>query len=461
MKILTRYLLRAHLGPFLFAFGALTGVLLVNTLAKEMAKLAGKGLPLEVIGRFFVLFLPAQVALTLPMAVLVAVLYTFSRLASENEITAIKASGIDLKRLLIPLFAAAAIITLGMLYFNDRVLSTSNYQLRQLMVDIGRKSPTFVLRAGVINTIPSQQGQPRYYLRANRIDMTANRLFDVVIYDRSDPRAARTIYADSGTVRLGADGTDLFLRLYDGQIREGDFDNPPAFQRLAYRDYAMRIPGVANNLQLEGGSGYRGDREMSIGMLSAAADTLRVDLARVRREAAAAARSDLAAALGERPPDSAAAFPSAAASSTDLTLAGLRSAGARSTSIQAQIREYQVEIHKKFSIAFATLVFVLLGAPLAIRFSRGGLGMTIFVSLSVFALYYVGLIGGETLADKGFVSPAVAMWIMNALMTAVGLIGVTRLGREKGTPRGGGFPELLPAWLSRLRGIRSVRPKTA
>jgi hypothetical protein len=87
--------------------------------------------------------------------------------------------------------------------------------------------------------------------------------------------------------------------------------------------------------------------------------------------------------------------------------------------------------------------------------------MTIFVSLSVFALYYVGLIGGETLADKGFVSPAVAMWIMNALMTAVGLIGVTRLGREKGTPRGGGFPELLPAWLARLRGIRSVRPKTA
>ncbi|MBA2671233.1 MAG: LptF/LptG family permease, partial [Gemmatimonadetes bacterium] len=86
MKVLTRYLLKAHLGPMLFAFVALTGVILINTIAKEMASLAGKGLPLELVGEFFLLSLPANIALTLPMSVLVAVLYTFSNMASENEI---------------------------------------------------------------------------------------------------------------------------------------------------------------------------------------------------------------------------------------------------------------------------------------------------------------------------------------------------------------------------------------
>ena len=93
-----RYLLRSLIGPFFFAFLTLTGVILINTLAKELANLAGKGLPLEVVLEFFVLSLPANIALTLPMSVLVAVLYTFSTLATENEITALRANGIDLRR---------------------------------------------------------------------------------------------------------------------------------------------------------------------------------------------------------------------------------------------------------------------------------------------------------------------------------------------------------------------------
>src|SRR5690349_17041740 len=99
MKVLTRYLLRSHLAPFFFAFLALTGVVLINTLARELANLAGKGLDTEVFVEFFVLSLPANIALTLPMSVLVAVLYTFSQFAAENEITALKASGIDLRRM--------------------------------------------------------------------------------------------------------------------------------------------------------------------------------------------------------------------------------------------------------------------------------------------------------------------------------------------------------------------------
>ncbi|MDQ3556395.1 MAG: LptF/LptG family permease [Gemmatimonadota bacterium] len=459
MKILTRYLLRAHLGPFLFAFGALTGVLLINTLAKEMANLAGKGLPLEVIGRFFLLFLPANVALTLPMAVLVSVLYTFAKMTADNEIATLKASGIDLKRLLLPLFAAAALITSAMVWFNDQVLSETNYELRQLMVDIGRKSPMLVLREGTINTIPSQDGRTSFYLRAGRIDAATNRLWDVTIYDVGNPRVARTIYADSGRMAFSEGRTDLLLRLFDGHLREVDFDNPASFQRLGFEQQMLRREGVGNTLELQGGSGYRGDREMSVAMLQGRIDTLHTELAQVRQETASAAQADLDRVLGTATPDadeatSAAATPAQQAESVAGTL---RSAASRSSSLERQIREFQVEVQKKFSIAFATLVFVLIGAPLAMRFPQGGLGMTIAFSLSIFALYYVGLIGGETLADKGYVHPTLAMWGMNIIMTGLGLVGVSHLGRETGTSRGGGWMEIPKRLGRRLRRIPRVR----
>ncbi len=70
-----------------------------------------------------------------------------------------------------------------------------------------------------------------------------------------------------------------------------------------------------------------------------------------------------------------------------------------------------MEIHKKYAIAFACIVFVLIGAPLAVRFPRGGVGMVITASVVIFALFWASLIGGETLADKGYVSPALAMWL--------------------------------------------------
>ena len=407
MKVLTRYLLRAHLGPFLFAFATLTGVILINTLARQLADLAGKGLPLRVVFQFFLLSLPSNIALTFPMAVLVAVLYTFSQLTAENEIMALKAGGVDLKRMVMPLLLAAALITTGMIWFNDQVLPESNHRWQQLMVDIGRKSPLFTLREQTINRIPNATGGPRYYLQAARIDPTTNRMQDVVIYDVGNPHLSRTIYADSGQMAFNQARTDLFLTLYDGHLREIDLDEPQSFQRLAFGEQVLRMEGVANVLERQEASGYRGDRELTIGMMDARIDTLRSELAEVKAEAA----SEEDSAEWEQ---------------------------IRAESIQREIRSYKVEIHKKYSIAAATLVFVLIGVPLALRFPQGGVGMVIAISLAIFALYYVGLIGGETLADEGYTSPTVAMWIVNAIMAALGILGLTRLGRESSSLRGGG-----------------------
>jgi len=107
----------------------------------------------------------------------------------------------------------------------------------------------------------------------------------------------------------------------------------------------------------------------------------------------------------------------------------------------------QVEIEKKFAIASACVIFCLLGMPIALRFPRGGVGLTIGVSLGVFALYYVGLIVGEELARRNLLSPAWAMWTTNLLLLCVGVYLVARLGNEGSTSRGSEATE----WIERIR----------
>lgn len=113
---------------------------------------------------------------------------------------------------------------------------------------------------------------------------------------------------------------------------------------------------------------------------------------------------------------------------------------------QNTMDQFKVEIEKKFAIATACIVFVLLGAPIALRFPRGGVGLTIGVSLGVFGVYYVGLLGGEALADRALVSPTVAMWTTNVVLGAIGVILTARLGSEGSTSRGSETSE----WWSRV-----------
>jgi lipopolysaccharide export system permease protein len=419
MKVLTRYLLKAHLGPMLFAFVALTGVILINTIAKEMASLAGKGLPLELVGEFFLLSLPANIALTLPMSVLVAVLYTFSNMASENEIMALKASGVDLRRVVVPVVVIAAMIAGGMVWFNDRVLPESNYRWRMLMVDVAQTSPLLAIREQSINPIQAANGLSHYYLQAAEVDAVASRLGDVVIYDVSNHELNRTIYADSGYMAFNETRTDLILTLYDGHINEVQFREPASFQQMEFERQILRMPGVAQQMERSTESSYRTDRDMTVGMMQARVDSLRTDMAQIR------------AIDTEELPPSAGAWVDA---------------DTRMERIEYQIREYQFEIQKKYSIAAATLIFVLIGVPLALRLSRGGVGMVIAVSLAIFAVYYVGLIGGETLADEGYVNPTASAWMMNGIFGVLGLIGLLAIGREQSSSRGAGWGEL-PAWM--------------
>ena len=242
VRILSRYLLRQHLGPLVFAVAALTSLMLLNQIAKQFASLVGKGLPAAVILEVFVLSIPFIIAVTLPMAVLVAVLYTFSHLGADNEITAMKASGVSLGQMVRPVILGAGVITLLSLAWNDQVLPRTNHRLRALLTDIQRKRPSFTLREQVINEVLPGQ----FFLRAARIDQATNRLRDVTIYDLGDAERRRSITADSGHMAYTPGGADLYLTLLDGEIREINRSEPAHFDRTFFRTNVIRVAGIGN-----------------------------------------------------------------------------------------------------------------------------------------------------------------------------------------------------------------------
>ncbi len=479
MSILTRYLVRAHIGPFLFALTVLTGLLFLNAVAQRMEDLAGKGLTWDVIAEFLILSLPHTVALTLPMAVLVAVLYTFSELTAGNEFTAMAAGGVRPARLLLPLLGVGTILAAVMLYFNDRVLPESNHQLKNLLVDINQKSPTFQLREQLVNEIQTTDGQTRYFLQATSIDPVQNTLRDVTIFDVSDPLRHRTIYADDGTMAFNETRTDLYLTLFDGIVYEVNDDRPGSFQRVVFQKQIIPLRGVSDVLQRQADIDQRSDREMSIAMLAAEARTKREELAGVREESRKRSEYAVKRALG---------IPFQEADSLEGMSAAARAGAIRSASQSGQVEalppdgltqsvamnvrtnatraevlalsaaRYEVEIHKKWAIAFACIVFVLVGAPIAVRFPRGGVGMVIAVAVGIFAIYWISLIGGERLADRGRADPFIAMWVSNFIFLALGLWMAARMGREVATTRGGGWDDLLftvRKWVRKPLGLRA------
>ena len=437
-RILSRYLLKLHVAPFLFATILLTTLMLLNEVVKRFADLVGKGLHWTVIAEVFVLSIPFILAMTLPMAVLVAVLYTFNRLASDNEISAMKASGVSMTRLLLPVCLAALILAGFMVWLNNSLLPESNHRLQVLLTSISRKKPTFVLRERTINEVIAG----RLHLRVARIDRDRSTLSDVALYDGRDRERPRLIYADSGAMAYNPSQTDLYLTLHSGVTHERGTEKEDEYQRLYFDELIMRVSDVSNELQMDDVG--RSDREMSVAQMRKEAQA-GVEIAETASELSVRYSAALVEVLLGAPSPA-----KLIGLVTADTLGSDREEGsdalqraARLVSAQEPVRQYEVyltqlrtglerqnrfsvEINKKFSIPAACIVFVLIGAPFAVRHPRGGMGMVVAVSFAVFCAYYVAMIGGEELADRLILSPFWAMWAPNVIFASLGLIALWR-----------------------------------
>jgi lipopolysaccharide export system permease protein len=469
MGVLTRYLIRVHIGPFLFALSGITALLFLNSLAQRVGDLVGKGLHWTVIVEFLILSLPHVVALALPMAVLVAVLYAFSDLASSNEITALAAGGIRPRQMLVPVVGFGAVAAAFMYYFNDTVLPESNHALKNLILDIGRKTPTLELREQIVNELRPGTGGELYFLTADRIDHEANTLANVSIFDGNDPLRQRTTYAERGEMAFNAARTDLYLTLHDGFVHEVQGDREGGFQRLYYESQIVPLRNVGNELERRLGGSDRSDREMSIAMLSQNADDRQLQLDSVReanhQQTLQAVRVALALPPVSHSTTAAAdwvtARPTPSSGFVDPVsgeiASSTRSRAARAVALEQTVNRFKVEIHKKLAIAFACIVFTLIGPPLALRFPRGGVGLVVAASSVIFSVYWVGLIAGESLADRRVADPAVTMWVSNVVFLIAGILLASRMSRTGGNTRGGGLDDLM----HRLRGRRRSSDEVA
>ena len=421
MRILQRYILREHIAPFFFAFFVITFLLIIDYVPKIIDHVIDKDLSIWVVLELIGLNLAWMLALSIPMSVLVATLMAFGRLSSDFEVTAIKASGVNLFHILLPLFLAGTVLTYGMVEFNDKILPDLNKQARQLWGDIAAMRPTLSFQSGIfISDIPG------YLILIDKIDHATSRVEGVRITDTKVASKPRIIVAKYGYLKMTDNGKNMQFTLYDGQLHSLDINEPENYRKLDFKNQVINISDAGSELVRQD-SEYRTDREMPIKQLQENVDRAYASALPIRERILAGVRekfdylySDTFTPRVEKTiSDSTALF------MVKNEVEGWKRMVERNRQ-QVETHEkimnkYAIEIYKKYSIPAASLAFILIGAPLGILSKRGGMGMAVAISIILFLVYWAFLIGGEDMADRGIISPFVAMWSANILL---GLIGI-------------------------------------
>jgi len=428
-----RYILRAHLGPFAFSLVTLMFVFLLQFIMKFIDQLVGKGLTAWVITELIALSLAWMLVLAVPMSVLVATLMAFGDLSSKNEVTAMKACGMSTYRMMLPVFAGALVVGLTLLWFNNDVLPDANHNLRTLTIDIRRKKPTINLRNGVFS-----QDIPGYSILVRKTFEKTNDLEGVTLFDYTNPGVNVCITAERGTIAFSPDFRKLIMDLKNGEIHELDLQRMMAYRKIRFESHriAMDVEGFDFTRSSESAF-QRGNRELGASAMLAIVDSLREVRATVLDGLRARTAAAMDTLLAGRPVSTSSPYqyPRAAGGFAALNDARAFSTMVatelfRAENLDRQIDQYMVEVHKKYSIPFACLVFVLIGVPLGIMARRGGFGTAATLSLGFFVLYYACLIGGEKLADRALLTPFTGMWSANIIIGLMGVYLTVRVARE-------------------------------
>ncbi|HXF58507.1 MAG TPA: LptF/LptG family permease [Candidatus Saccharimonadales bacterium] len=443
MRILERYVLREHLFPFIIGFSIVVFLLTLDFLFDLVDLAIGKGVSAGIVLELFALSMGWMLALAVPCAVLIAALATFGRLAQDNEIAAMRANGINLLRIIGAPLLAATVLSAGLVLFNNHVLPETNHALANLMVDVSRKRPTTQISEGVF--IDGFEG---YNIFVEKVNNRTNEIRGVKIYQLNSSARPTTILADWGVFHSSPDGRVVTLELHDGEIHEmPPNDQERVYRRLMFKTHLINIRNAGADLE-RSDSSARGDREMNLGMMRKQIGNLGKELAAstaardtlIHRAGFKSYDAFLKAAVPRRPPRGVlgalrkvvavispirppAVLPPGRPPQLFISPVTMDMIQMRQIEIDAldrRMNSLNVEIQKKFSIPAACIVFVLVGAPLGIRAKKSGIGVA-FLSILFFVFYYLCLAGGEELADRRFLNPALAMWTPNVVIGLIGL----------------------------------------
>ena len=428
MRLLPRYIVRELFLPFIFALGIIVFILFINFFLRAVDRFLGKGLDLFTILEYLFLNLAWIVALAVPMAVLIATLMAFGRLSEDNEINALRSSGISFLTILRPALLFSTAICLLLIFFNTRVLPEMNFHARLLAGDIRKMRPGLDIEPGhFIDNIPDYS----MIIRGKN----GNLMEDVRIFSKASKEVQTSIYSETGELSTLDDA--IILTLYDGEIHELDLENFNNYRRINFEKHVITIP--ADDLMINRrDTANRSDREMTIELMQEKKTKYAERKERVEERLQSTIKKvtgiDVLPSNFSEAQKMLNVYKEKIQQDTTLSAAKLRLKERRIRSLERQAKnefrlletytrswnKYAVEIHKKFSLPVACILFVLVGAPLGTLSQRGGFTVAITVGFGFFLIYYIFLIGGEEMADRNIVSPVIGMWTPNALLSIFG-----------------------------------------
>ncbi|MAW10143.1 MAG: hypothetical protein CMG03_02925 [Candidatus Marinimicrobia bacterium] len=448
MKTLNKYLFNQSLIPFVLSVGVITTVLFLQFLIRAVDRFLGKGLDALTIFEYLYLNLAWIIALSVPMSLLISSVMTFGRMAQQNEITALKSAGVSLYNIIKPALWFGTFVAVGLCIFNNFILPEMNYNARLLARDIYKKKPELSIEPGYfVDMIP------QYTMIVKEMD--GKDFKDVKIFSKNKESEQITIYANAGS--LSSNGNIITIDLMDGEIHEIDLSDYDYYRKIRFKTHQITIS--MDELMLNRTTeSNRTDREMRVPQMinEIARNKLlisqiyeRIDkvkaeigitdpninsLENIEKEVDKLKQSKVNANVRDEQYNENVPIPNIENKQYILSLTNnarqFKNEFTLIENYEKTNNKFKVEIHKKFTLAIACILFTLVGAPLGILVRSGGMTIASGLSIAFFLIYYILLIWGEQLADRNLLNPGLGSWLPNIILFVSGMI-ILKLSNKK------------------------------
>ena len=445
-------------------------------------ELVGKGIPMDVLAKFFYYAALTLVPKSLPLAVLLAALITFGNFGERMELTAMKAAGVPLLRVMSPLVAFSTGLGLMSFYFQNVTVPHANLQLQTLLVSMKQKSPELEIPEGAF-----YDGIENYNLYVKRKDNNTGMLYGVVIYNLSNGFENATILkADSGRMETTADKQHLRFILYNGEQFENLKDGQINSKNIPYRreqfgqktmliefstDFDMmdgsflsanamnkNMPQLTHDIDsmlFEQDSIGRVYYNQLKGSSYASHNLTQSDTTKLEElvESGLAANVDVDSLFYSSTRDQRKKWLDSEAQRIKNLKEELTLKTKAVYNADKKIRRHQIEWFYKITMSLSCLVFFLIGAPLGAIIRKGGLGMPIIVSVFTFIVYYILDTSGTKLAREGEIPVWWGTWMSTAILAPLGVFLTYQANKDSGVFN----PDLYKTAFRWLFGLRAKR----
>ncbi|WP_455499158.1 LptF/LptG family permease [Coprobacter sp.] len=448
IKRLYLFILQTFLPLFLMTFFICLFIILMQFLWRYVDELVGKGIEMPVLAELFFYAAVSMVPMSLPLALLLASLMTFGNLGERLELLAIKAAGVSLLHIMRPLVIVIAMIAVGAFFFQNDILPKAQVKMYTLLYSIRQKSPELDIPEGVF--YDQING---YNLYVKEKDRKTGMMRDLMIYDLSEGfDNAMVILADSGKLKLTEDKQYLFLTLFSGESFENLKNQRTAVNSVPYRretfsTKVILIPFDAGFNRMDDGVMQNQYIGKDMHELRTSIDSMTTRIDSIGNVFGNELKNSGYFTLynNERPDttdntkkspitiiniDSIYASASLQQRESMLNRAVSRAETVRqdyeyksmlSDGDQRIIRRHEMEMHKKFTLSFACLIFFFIGAPLGAIIRKGGLGTPVVVSVLLFIFYYIIDNSGYKMARDGRWEVWEGMWLSSAVLLPLGI----------------------------------------